>query len=153
MSARILAIAVLQALALLACGCASVSTAPVSRAKLQKIQFIRIEPLPNDQHGMDKLIAADLKSRGFDVEIGTSQAGGRRPDAILCYQDKWMWDLSMYLLCLDVQLRSAKTRVIVAQGQSFQPSLERKPPEFVVHRLLDDVIGPRTSAAPPSPAK
>ena len=154
MTARCLNLIVAAMMLAAVVGCAAVAKVPMKRADLGKIHFVRIEPLANDQHGMASLIAADLKARGFEVEVGDGAAKGRKPDAILCFQDRWMWDLSMYLLSLDVQLRNARTRVILAQGQSYQPSLERKPPEAVVHRLLDEVFGspPASPSAPPAPA-
>jgi hypothetical protein len=155
---KISVLAMIAPVLVLFLGCATVTTTPVNAVRLKSIHTIRVEPLPNDQHGIDKLIAADLKSRGFEVLIGNdSEVGsnsGTNCDATLSYQDRWAWDLSMYMLSLDAQLRNGKTRVILGQGQTYCPSLQRQTPEVMVHTLLDQVIGvqPANKSTPPLPS-
>ncbi|MGH8275633.1 MAG: hypothetical protein ACRETH_02950, partial [Steroidobacteraceae bacterium] len=57
-------------------------------------------------------------------------------DAIVTYQDRWMWDITMYMLKLDVQVRDGRSGAILATGEVMRPSLQRKSPEDMVEEVL-----------------
>lgn len=61
-------------------------------------------------------------------------------DALVTYQDKWMWDITMYMLQLSIQIRDGKDRTVLATGQSFRPSLVRKSPEGMVNEVLGEIF-------------
>jgi hypothetical protein len=69
---------------------------------------------------------------GFVVTNGSEPAA----DAILTYQDKWMWDITMFMYQLSIQLRDGQTHMVLANGQSWRPSLDRKRPEEMAEEVL-----------------
>lgn len=56
------------------------------------------------------------------------------------YVDKWMWDITMYLLELTVNVRDPQTGFPVAVGDSLHTSLTRKSPPEMVDEVLDNVF-------------
>jgi hypothetical protein len=124
-------------LCVLTTGCAvNRATANVDpTARLDKIKTIQVKHHEPDERGIDKLIADNLRARGYSVVTGDQAAAG--VDARLTYVDKWFWDITMYMLELTIQLREPATDYPIASGNSFHTSLTRKsPPEMV-----DEVIG------------
>ena len=65
------------------------------------------------------------------------------PDAFVTYHDRWMWDITMYLLELTVTLHDPRTNVGVASGNSFHTSLTRKTPQEMVDEVVDNILKDR----------
>ena len=61
-------------------------------------------------------------------------------DGIVTYQDKWMWDITMYMLQLSVQVRDPKSRMVLVTGESMRTSLVRKDPEGMVEEVLTEMF-------------
>jgi len=61
-------------------------------------------------------------------------------DAIVTYVDRWMWDLTMYMIRLNIQVRDGKSRAILASAESYRPSLERRSTEDMVAETLDAIF-------------
>jgi uncharacterized lipoprotein YajG len=118
-------------------GCAvNRATATVDpAARVGSLQTMHVKRFEKDERGIDKLIADNLRARGYKVSTGNDPAGP--VDAVVTYVDKWFWDITMYMLELTVQIRDPKTDYPLATGNSLHTSLTRKaPPEMV-----DEVIG------------
>src|SRR5689334_9521008 len=105
---RIAVLVPLVVLLALSSGCA-VNRATASLAadtEIGKIKSFYVVKVPSDERGIDKLISDNLQKRGFRV------TGGAQPpkapagvDAVVTYNDKWMWDMTMYMLELTIHLR------------------------------------------------
>jgi hypothetical protein len=124
-------------MAVLTTGCAvNRATASVDAgAKLDTLKTFHVKRLEKDERGIDKLIAENLRTRGYQVTTG--QQVPAQVDATVTYVDKWMWDITMYMLELTINFREPKTDFPLATGNSFHTSLTRKsPPEMV-----DEVVG------------
>lgn len=117
-------------------GCANRATAKVDPgADLKSLKTMHVVKIPNETAGISTLIADDLRRRGYNVTESTEKPTS--VDAIVTYVDKWMWDITMYLLELTVTIRDGKTEFPLATGNSLHGSLTRKsPPEMV-----DEVMG------------
>ena len=57
-------------------------------------------------------------------------------DGVVTYQDRWMWDITMYMIRLNVQVRDGKSGAILANAEAMRPSLQRKSPEGMVEEVL-----------------
>lgn len=103
--------------------CSRTSGLPVAPAAYSNQQVWFVERHPRDGRDLAALIAEALKARGVNA---TSGPGVQRPgsiDLLVTYEDRWQWDMRMYLLDLRIDVRDPKTLAIVAYGQSFQDSL------------------------------
>ena len=109
-------------------------------ADLSTLKTIYVQKLAADERGIDLLIANQLTRMGFIAANGASELPSSPVDAIVTYQDKWMWDITMYMLQLSVQIRDGQTRMVLATGQAMHTSLVRKSPEEMVEEVLTEIF-------------
>lgn len=109
-------------------------------ADLAHLKTFYVQKLPADGRGIERMISDRLNMMGYTSTYGVADYPSTPVDAIITYQDKWMWDITMYMIQLDVQVRSGSNRVVLATGRSFRPSLQRKSPEGMVEEVLQTVF-------------
>lgn len=107
---------------------------------LAGIKKIYVVHLPADQRGIDRLIADRLNLMGRQATFGEKSAVPDDAQATLTYQDKWMWDITMYMIELNVQVRQPKTDISMASGHTLRTSLARKSPPDLVEEVLTDLF-------------
>ena len=74
--------------------------------------------------------------KSFPATTGPELKPPYPQDAVVTYIDKWMWDITMYMIELTVTVRDSKN-FPMATGNSLHTSLTRNsPPEMV-----DEVVG------------
>ena len=102
-------VSVVLLMAVLTTGCAvNRATASVDAgAKLDPLKTFHVKRLEKDERGIDKLIAENLRTRGYQVTTG--QQVPAEVDATVTYVDKWMWDITMYMIELTINFREPKT--------------------------------------------
>ena len=107
---------------------------------LSKAKTFYVQKLPADERGIEQLIARRLTQMGFTATSGASETPSSPVDTIVTYQDKWMWDITMYMIQLSVQLRDPQSRMVLATGDSMRTSLVRKDPEGMVDEVLAEIF-------------
>jgi len=117
-------------------GCATNKAAHAPDADLHKLKTFYVARLPADENGVEKLIAKRLNVLGYQCSSGDAQTPSTPVDAIVTYQDRWMWDITMYMIKLDIQIHDGATGAILANGEVVRPSLQRKSPEGMVEETL-----------------
>lgn len=139
---RIVSLVVMLSAMALTTGCAvNRATATLSPgADLSKAKSVYVVKQPKDKEGLDSMIAADLEKRGYAVTRGPELTTGYQADMAVTYVDKWMWDITMYLLELTVTMRDAKTGFPLAVGNSFHTSLTRKSPPEMVNEVMTNIF-------------
>ncbi len=95
--------------------------------------------------GIEAMIAAELNAMGKTATSGAAAKPVSPVDAVVTYQDKWMWDITMYMLELTIDLRSPETNYKFATGRSFRTSLARKSPEEMVAEVLGEIFSTESS--------
>lgn len=128
---------VLALVVTLSTGCAvNRASANVDKsANLEGLKSMYVVKLPKDERGINVLIADKLRTRGYLVTTGNNAPSG--VDALVTYADKWMWDITMYMLELTITVRDPKTEFPLAVGNSYHTSLSRKAPA----EMVDEVVG------------
>jgi hypothetical protein len=121
-------------------GCATAESTKAPGAELSNLKTFYVQKLPADGRGIEILISDRLNMMGFKSSHGESSTPPTPVDAIITYQDKWMWDITMYMIKLDVQVRNSETRVVIANGRSFRPSLQRLTPAGMVEEVLGNIF-------------
>jgi len=121
-------------------GCASLNASKAPDADLKKLKSFYVQRLPEDKRGIEKLIATRLTTMGYPSSSGDAETPPSQVDAIVTYQDRWMWDITMYMIRLDVQVRDGEHRNVLATGQTMRPSLQRKSPEGMVEEVLTEIF-------------
>lgn len=107
---------------------------------LMQLKSFYVVKIPADERGIDKLIAFELGKRGGRASSGPADAAPADTDAIVSYEDHWMWDITMYMLELKVYIRAPRTEALLASGTSYHTSLTRKSPEEMVAEVLSNIF-------------
>jgi hypothetical protein len=107
-------------------------------ADLVDIDSIYVTKLALDKRGVNLLIVDKLKSMGYTVSTGDDTPSS--VDVVVTYKDKWMWDITMYMIELTVTIRDSKTNFPLASGNSYHTSLTRKSPEEMVSEVIDNIF-------------
>ena len=61
-------------------------------------------------------------------------------DSVVTYVDRWMWDITLYLLELTVTFRDAANGFPLVVGNSYHTSLTRKSPEEMVDEVVTNIL-------------
>ena len=99
-----------------------------------------VERFGSDNRDLHKIIADKLSLRGHTVTFGES---GQAPDdatVLVTYVDKWMWDITMYLLELTITFRDPESGAAIGSGNSYHTSLTRLSPEEMVDEVLTNIF-------------
>ena len=121
-------------------GCAvNRATATVDpSAQLDKLRTVQVKKLEGEDGSVRKLIADNLRARGYAV--ATDGQAQEKVDAVVTYVDKWMWDITMYLIELTITIRDPQTDYPLANGNSYHTSLTRKSPPRMVGEVLGNIF-------------
>jgi len=131
----------LPVLALSVSACASnLEAKRVPGTDLAQLKTFYVQKLPADGRGVEQMIADRLNLMGFRASHGVNETPATAVDAIVTYQDKWMWDITMYMIQLDVQIRDPQTRMLLVSGQTMRTSLIRKTAEGMVEEVLTEIF-------------
>ena len=105
------------------------------------IKSLHVKQLEGEDGSTKKLIAEKLRANGFKVSADPEP--NVQADAVVTYVDRWMWDITMYMLELTVVVREPKSDFPLATGNSFHTSLTRKSPKEMVDEVIDNIVKQR----------
>jgi len=121
-------------------GCAN--RAVVDRNPTFNINNVKTLHIQNSDGGGDELIpiiANKLRALGYnDITIGNNIPP--TADAVITYRDKWMWDITMYMIELTITVRDKDSRFPLATGNSMHTSLTRKSEVEMVDEVLTNIF-------------
>lgn len=128
--------------------CISLAGCAVNRASgtfdpgedIAKSDIFYVERFNSDNRELHKLIADNISVRGYTVTFGEE---GQAPDdttIIVTYVDKWMWDMTMYLIELTITFRDPQSGAAIGSGNSYHTSLTRLSPEEMVNEVLTNIF-------------
>ena len=108
------------------------------KTDLSAIKRMHIKKNPGDDSEINILIADNLRSKGIAVTTEPEVPPGNT-DATVTYTDKWMWDITMYLLELTIIIRDPRTDFPLATGNSYHTSLARLSPKEMVDEVISNI--------------
>jgi hypothetical protein len=128
-------------------GCSNHATATLSPgADLSKIKTFYVVHQPKDTHNLHYLIRDKLVKEGYSATAGPElPQSSYKVDSTVTYVDRWMWDITLYLLELTVNFRDAANGFPLAVGNSYHTSLTRKSPEEMVDEVLTNILNLNTA--------
>ena len=137
-------VALAAVLALATIGGCAVNRATASAdpsLRWEAVKTLHVKQLEGEDGSTKKLIAEKFASKGFKVTADPEPNPGA--DAVVTYVDKWMWDITMYMLELTITLREPKTDFPLATGNSYHTSLSRKSPKEMVDEVVENILKQR----------
>lgn len=105
------------------------------------LKSLHVKQLEGEDGSTRKLIAEKFRSAGFTVTADPEPMA--QPDALVTYRDKWMWDITMYMLELTITLQDPRTNVALATGNSYHTSLTRKSQKEMVDEVIENILKQR----------
>jgi len=127
-------------LSLLLAGCASIQSSRAPNASLKEIKTAYVQRIEGDGYNVNQTITAQLNQLGIKSTTGSAEFPQERTDIIVTYVDRWMWDITMYMIRLSIQIRDGTSRAILSTAESYRPSLERRSQEEMVAETLDAAL-------------
>ena len=112
-------------------------TAGIDLKQFHKFYVVKFGP---DNRGINRLIMDELLKRGFEASTGLVNIRPKDVGAIVTYQDKWKWDMTMYMIELKIFFREPETQKLLASGESYHSSFSRNSPEEMVSEVLSNIF-------------
>lgn len=136
------ALPLLLSTAALTSGCSVVSIygEPFPGSEVRSYKTYYVERAKNDDRGLQRPIAEALTEMGFAATSGEAGGAPDDADAIVQYSDRWMWDMRMYLLQLDIYVRDPDSGYVTATGQSFRTSLAAKDAKAMSKEIFQKIL-------------
>lgn len=94
----------------------------------------------DDSEHVDQLIVHRLLAMGFQATAGSREATPADADVVVTYRDKWMWDMTLYLLDLTITLRKPQSGFPLVEGNAMHGSTTRRSPEMMVDEVLTEIF-------------
>lgn len=126
-------------LVLCSVGCAKVTGGPAAGSDLQSVRSFYV--VRDKQSDATDAVQKELARRGFTATSGPEANMPSDAQCKVLVQDHWMWDITMYLLEMKVDLTHPRTGASFASGTSYRPSLQRKSPEEMAREVFDRIYG------------
>lgn len=107
-------------------------------SRVASLKTFHIRDESGDKAELAADIASELKSMGYKASVGTQKSP--RADAVVTFADQWMWDITMYMLSLEIQLREPGSDAVFATAKTVRTSLIRKSQKEMVRETLTKLL-------------
>lgn len=125
------------------CGCSTVN--PGMRfgdAQLATMKSAYVVRHPKSTRDIDGYIQEALAERGVRVSSGLIESKPKDVDFYVEYVDRWQWDLTMYLLSLDIRFKSNADGALIASGSFEQGTFHGFPdPKKTTKQVIERIYG------------
>ena len=108
--------------------------------ELGKTFVVHFEP---DKRELHSIIADKLTLMGHPSTAGEKSEMPDDVDTLVTYKDNWMWDITNYMIKLNIQFRNEKSNELIITGESYRTSLARKSPEGMIEETLTEILKKR----------
>ena len=133
----------IAAIAILACvlaGCSSTTTYRAQNVDLKKYHRLWVDKNLADDYHINEMVAAELRSLGYDVGTGPSTMMPPGIEAIVTYRDEWTWDFKTYMIDISISVQVPGSPGIIASGSYFRPGITGKAPQAMVRDVVLSVF-------------
>lgn len=112
----------------------------VSDSSVTSLRSFYVRKHADDDYKLGEEIATQLRQMGYQASVGSAEKAPSKVDAVVTYKDRWMWDITMYLLSLEVQLREPGSDATLLTAKTVRSSLVRKSQQEVVKETLTKLL-------------
>ena len=107
---------------------------------LTSLNTFYVQKFSPDKRGLEKIIVNKLNEFGFQATSGVDAVPPYPVDALVTYKDRWMWDITNYMLEIQIELRNPESNFMFASGKSYRTSLARKSPGEMIDEVFRDLF-------------
>ena len=130
----------LLVLSLLPAGCTSYNERTTTGANLAAKKHFFVLSNLNDNHAIDRLVEAELKSRGYDGSSGPHTMMPDDAEVLVTYDENWAWDFGDHLVYLQLTATNTRTGELYATA-SFKAKIpSNKSVEKIIAELIDRML-------------
>lgn len=104
---------------------------------INRLYVVHFEP---DERNLHDLIRDELIEMGFQADSGLRSGMPEDIDAIVTYEDRWFWDITNYMIQLNIEIRDPETNYPLAFGESIRTSMARKNPDEMAREVLESIF-------------
>jgi len=94
----------------------------------------------DDDYKLGETIVTELQQMGYRATTGSAGSPPGKVDAVITYTDKWVWDITMYLISLDIQILDPASDATLAVAKTVRTSLVRKSQQEMVRETLTQLF-------------
>ena len=129
-------------ISLLVVGCASTGGHRLPDGVRNEANLYYVQHQPKDGRNLHNIIAEAMRDRGFNAMAGLAEDQPPNAEYYVRYEDRWAWDMRMYLLFLQINIHEASSGNVIGYGRSYQPSLSAMGMSFrdVIDRALEVLL-------------
>ncbi len=123
---------------------------PQIRANLEPGQYLKdlgktyVAHFEPDKRNLNEIIAQEITLMGYKATTGERADMPADTQTLVTYEDHWMWDMSMYLLRINISFVDAKTDKTIISGETIRPSLIRREPPVMIRETLQEMLSKKS---------
>lgn len=132
---------------LLLSGCAIVElrSSKLPDADISRLKSFYVVANDEDPGKIYESVRDAFNEMGFTATSGPKSEMPEKIDASVSYDDRWFWDMSNYMIELNLIIREPQTGYPMAEGESIRTSLARKNPKDMAKEIIDSIFNSRTA--------
>ena len=115
--------------------------ADISGLKSFYVVANNVDPGKTDEQIRDALI-----DMGYVATSGPKSKMPEGVDALVSYDDRWFWDISNYMIELNLIIREPESGYPMAEGESIRTSLARKDPKEMAKEIFESIFNPKSTS-------
>jgi hypothetical protein len=115
-------------------------------ADLSRVKNIYLIPRVDDNENY-LVIQKNLERRGYLVTVGHELPLPYKTDVVVDYLDKWMWDITPFVLELTITIRNPTSNFPMAVGNSYHPRpFNRRSMEEMTEEVLTNIFSTKSNS-------
>lgn len=135
-----LVLTILLMFSLTGCAISDSNAKLVPSSELNKKETFYVVLSKTDKRDIANTIAEVLTTKGYLATSGNLNNIPSNVDVIVTYEDRWMWDITNYLIKLNMQFRNADNMYPYLAGETIRTSLIRKDVKGMVEETINTML-------------
>lgn len=111
-----------------------------SESGLAKMRTFYVRKHGDDDYKLGEEIVAQLQEMGYRATTGSAISPPGKVDAVITYMDHWTWDITMYMISLDMQVREPGSDFALVTAKTTRTSVVRKSQKAMVRETLTKLL-------------
>jgi hypothetical protein len=111
-----------------------------SEHQVAKMRSFYVRKHADDDYKLGEDIVAQLQEMGYRATTGSAASPPTKVDGVITYMDRWTWDITMYMISLDMQLREPVSDFSLVTAKTMRSSAVRKSQKEMVRETLTKLL-------------
>jgi len=112
----------------------------VTEPQLAKMRSFYVRKHAEDDYKLGEEIVSQLQEMGYRATAGAAASPPAKVDGVITYMDRWTWDITMYMISLDMQVREPGSDFALVTAKTVRTSTLRKSQKEMVRETLTKLL-------------